>query len=140
MLKQRLIARHKDKGFRVTSQRLAVLEFLEGNTSHPSAEEIFQAVKQSHPTISFATVYNTLEMLRNSGEVLELGIDPARRRYDPNTMPHNHIVCGKCGKIGDVLDKNLNMKSGGFDIPGYTVSSWHIDFQGICLDCEREGR
>ena len=72
---------YRDIGFKLTPQRLAILDYLDGNTNHPSAEEIFGAVKTKFPTMSFATVYNTLEALRDRGKVLELTIDPSRKRY-----------------------------------------------------------
>ncbi|MBI5598388.1 MAG: transcriptional repressor, partial [Deltaproteobacteria bacterium] len=53
------IERYREKGLKLTPQRLAILEYLEGNTSHPTAEDIYRAIKRKHPTVSFATVYNT---------------------------------------------------------------------------------
>src|SRR3970040_1018742 len=64
-----LIQKYKDKGFKLTPQRLAILKFMEGNTSHPAAEDIYRHIKKEYPTVSFATVYNTLEALRDKGEI-----------------------------------------------------------------------
>src|SRR5512147_1159807 len=89
-------------GFKLTPQRIAVLEYLQGNTEHPSAETVYRNVSRTFPTMSFATVYNTLAALRNRGHLLELTIDADKRRYDPNTKPHNHMICSECRRIVDI--------------------------------------
>ena len=101
------LRKNKLGGLKLTPQRLAILDFLDGNSSHPSAEEVFSAVKEKYPTMSFATVYNTLDILKQRGDLLELTIDPYRKHYDPDTRSHHHILCSKCGKIGDVFDENI---------------------------------
>jgi Fur family peroxide stress response transcriptional regulator len=121
-------------GRRLTPQRLAVVDYLEGNTAHPSAEEIFRAVKRRFPTMSFATVYNTLEALKGADAVRELKIDAARRRYDPNTQQHHHLICRACGKIVDVpadyrpaLPARLARS--------FAVDGVHVEFFGTCRPC-----
>ncbi len=127
---------HKDLGFKLTPQRLAVLDYLEGNKDHPSAEDVFRAVRRRHPMMSFATVYNTLEMLKRHGKVRELTGDPGRKRFDPNTGPHNHIICIRCRKIIDVpADEHVSVDKryrAGFEITGN-----NIEFTGICPDCRK---
>ncbi len=123
-------------GIRVTPQRLAILEYLDGNTDHPSAEDIFSAVKHRHPGISFATVYNTLETLKRVNGVRELKIDATRRRYDPNPRAHHHLICGDCGMIVDIhADYQLAVPaevSASFDVTGN-----HVEFFGICHPCKK---
>jgi len=94
--------KYKDIGFKLTPQRLAILEFLDGNKSHPSAEEIYRAVSAKFPTMSFATVYNTLETMRKREKILELTIDPDKKRFDPNPTPHHHLICIRCKRIVDI--------------------------------------
>ena len=124
----------KDIGLKLTPQRLAILDFLEGNTDHPSAEDIYKAVSVQYPTMSFATVYNTLDSLREKGYVLELTIDPAKKRFDPCTELHHHLICTSCKRVRDihkefVLDLPEQVK-GDFSITGN-----HIEFYGICTAC-----
>lgn len=120
----------------MTPQRLAILAYLEGNIDHPSADDIYKAVLKKFPTMSFATVYNTLESLKNRGSVSELTIDPDKKRFDPNPDPHNHLICNKCRKILDIhIDYELRVpyeKKQGFEITGN-----HIKFYGICPKCRR---
>jgi Fur family peroxide stress response transcriptional regulator len=130
--------RYREIGLKLTPQRLAILEYLDGNTSHPSAEDIYSSVKEKFPTMSFATVYNTLETLRKRGQILELTIDPDRKRYDPNIHPHNHLICLRCKTIVDVdLDFEILIPDEArksFDVLGN-----HIEFYGICEKCKKGG-
>ena len=124
----------KETGFKLTPQRIAILRYLDGNTGHPSAEDIYKAVSKKFPTMSFATVYNTLETLRQRGALLELTIDPGRKRFDPNTEPHHHLICLRCKQIVDIhnayaLEVPDEMR-GDIEITGN-----HIEFYGICQKC-----
>lgn len=131
--------RFRKIGLKLTPQRLAIFEFLEGNAEHPSAEDIFKAVSKRFPTMSFATVYNTLEALAVKGEVVKLTFDPERMRYDPNTLSHHHLICMSCGKVMDVHGEyTLELsqeQAGDFDILGK-----HIEFRGLCPKCKGKGR
>lgn len=132
-----LINKYKGKGFKLTPQRIEILRILEGNTSHPTAEDIYREIKKKYGTVSFATVYNTLQALKERGELLEVTIDPERKHFDPNSTPHHHIVCGSCGKIEDVFEDY----SGALKLPEkvlekFTATGNHIDFFGICADCK----
>jgi Fur family peroxide stress response transcriptional regulator len=125
----------KDIGLKLTPQRLAILDYLDGNTDHPSADDIYKAVSVYHPTMSFATVYNTLDSLREKGYVMELTIDPDKKRFDPCTEPHHHLICLACKRVQDIHMKfNLELPdhiSGGFKMTGN-----HIEFYGICPVCK----
>ncbi|MBA4389601.1 MAG: transcriptional repressor [Syntrophus sp. (in: bacteria)] len=120
---------------KLTPQRLAILECLVGNTSHPSASDIYKSVFEKFPTMSFATVYNTLETLKEKGVVVELSIDPDKKRFDPNTIPHHHLLCLRCKIIKDIFEKFSLVLSESeeynFDIIGN-----HVDFYGICPQCK----
>ena len=133
---EELLKKYRKKGFKLTPQRIAILKYLEGNTSHPTAENIYMAIKEKHPTVSFSTVYNTVESLKERGEILEITIDPERKHYDPNLNPHNHIVCTVCNRIGDVFADY----SGVMNLPPdvleeFTVTGNHVDFYGVCGEC-----
>lgn len=133
---ENIIGRYKGKGFKLTPQRIAILKFLEGNTSHPTADDIYREIKKRYPTISFATVYNTVEALKKRGEILEITIDPERKHFDPNPNPHHHIICSRCGRIGDIFaDYSEALKVPDDILKGFTVAGNHVDFHGICKDC-----
>jgi len=130
--------KYRDIGFKLTPQRLAILDYLDGNKSHPSADDIYRKVKKRFPTMSFATVYNTIEALKKREGVLELTIDPERKRYDPNTVPHHHLVCMRCKKIVDVR-ANFTINIPGNQKEGFKVIGNHIEFYGICPECKQKG-
>ena len=83
--------KYRNLQIKLTPQRLAILNYLEGNKSHPSADEIYKAVLKKFPTMSFATVYNTLDALREKGYVIELTIDPAKKRFDESIAHQDRI-------------------------------------------------
>ncbi|MFW6124411.1 MAG: Fur family transcriptional regulator [Acidobacteriota bacterium] len=122
----------KEKGFKLTPQRQAVIEYLEGNSSHPSAADMFREIKKKYPMISFATVYNTLRMLGEAKEIRSLTIGFDKVNFDPNTEPHNHFYCTKCGKIIDIFPKK-NMKIE--EIEGHQIKDHQIYYYGICSEC-----
>lgn len=126
----------RNHGMKITPQRLMIFKILENNTSHPSAEEVFKRVKKIYPTVSFTTIYKTLETLRDLGEVQELIIDEDRKHYDPNTDTHHHVICSNCKKILDVFeDFSQHVKLPDTLKRDYTVSGFQISFHGICKDC-----
>jgi Fur family transcriptional regulator, peroxide stress response regulator len=132
-----LINKYKKLGIKLTPQRLAILDYMEGNTKHPSAEEIFSAVAKRYPTMSFATVYNTLETLTSRGKLTKLTIDPDKRRFDPDTSPHHHLICIKCSSIQDVrVNYRLTLPEG--ERAGFEITGNHIEFYGICRSCNQE--
>ncbi len=131
--------RDKETGRKLkrTPQRLAILDYLDGNTAHPSAEEIYRFVSKKYQSMSFATVYNTLHALTKKGALRELTIDPERKRYDPDTSSHHHFICINCGKIFDVPDEIR------VDLPkamqeNFVVEGHHIEFHGYCSTCRKK--
>jgi len=97
------VSKLKDLGLRVTPQRLAILSFLDGNTSHPSAMDIYNHLAGVYPSLSLATVYNTLDALARNGMLRELPISKDQLNYDPDTSEHDHAFCVSCGRIFDVF-------------------------------------
>ncbi len=126
----------KKNSIKLTPQRLAILEYLEGNKSHPSAADIYKVVSKKYPMMSFATVYNTMEKLRAKGQVLELSIDTGKKRFDPNVKPHHHLICVNCKAIIDV-HRNflLDLQEG--ESCDYEIIGNHVDFYGICPKCKK---
>lgn len=119
---------------KLTPQRLAILDYLEGNKDHPSASDIYHAVSDKFPTMSFATVYNTLRALKGKENIQELTVDPEKKRFDPNATRHHHLICTKCRKIIDV-NTEFELKLPDSQRHGFEVTDNHIDFYGVCPDC-----
>ena len=131
---EELILRFKERGYKMTPQRRAILEALAGSLAHPSAEEIYEVVRQHMPDTSLATVYNTLRELVAMEEVFELVVDCEVRRYDISGCNHAHLVCLGCGKIrdarGDLWVEPLSEQVNGF-LPVRSA----VTIFGYCQEC-----
>jgi Fur family peroxide stress response transcriptional regulator len=135
-----MLSKLKERDFRITPQRIAVLSILAGSREHPSVEEIYDKVKKQFPTTSLATVYKTISLLKELNEVLELGFTDESNRYDGSRpYPHPHVICTKCKKIMDPelvhlgdISKEMSMKT------GYKIFSHRLDFFGLCPKCQKK--
>ena len=129
--------KYRSIGFKLTPQRLAILDYLQGNTRHPSAEDIFLAVQKKFPTMSLATVYTTLSALKAKGVVQELILDPDKKRFDPQTRLHNHLICLSCRRIVDIpRDYRPDLPDGVAE--GFAVIESHVEFYGLCPACKND--
>lgn len=133
---EKLTKKLRNHGMKITPQRLMIFKVLENNTTHPSAENVYKRVKRIYPSVSFTTIYKTLETLRKLGEVKEFVIDDDRKHYDPNTDLHHHVVCSSCKRILDVFeDFSPYVKLPDTVKKDYTISGFQIFFHGICKEC-----
>jgi len=104
---QNIMAKLRHGGYKITPQRLAICELILSSKGHPTADQIYERVLQKFPTISLATVYQTLHLLKELGLLQELGFPNLSSRYDPNTSPHINVICPKCGQIYDYEEDKL---------------------------------
>lgn len=132
-----MVEKLRDRGYRLTPQRLAVLKILAISHGHPSVERIHEQVKIDFPTTSLATVYKTVSLARELGEVLELGFSDDRNRYDGNKpYPHPHLICTQCRNIIDPDLSNLQHMTEELEKEtGFRIVNHRMDFFGICPDC-----
>ncbi len=135
-----LVVRLRERGHRLTPQRMAALKIVAASEGHPSVEQIYERVKVDFPTTSLATIYKTVTLLKEMGEVLELGFSDDSNRYDGNKpYPHPHLICIKCRSIVDSEIATLS------ELPqevarrtGYRIVSHRLDFFGICPQCQEK--
>ncbi len=132
-----LSERLRKRGCRLTPQRLALLRLLVSSKAHPTAEQLHSQLHRDFPTTSLATVYKTLGVLKETGDVLEVGLGNHPSRYDGNnTAPHAHLICQGCGEIIDIDAGNLPQLSRQIaNRSGYRLISQRLDFFGICPRC-----
>ena len=132
--KESIILKLKQKGAKVTPQRIAIIDFLEKFKIHPTAEDIYLAIIKNYPTISLATIYNTMDKLEEIDEVIKLKIsDDNIVNYEYKNDPHHHFYCKSCKKIFDI---NIECKiSNTKKINGHKVEEVHGYFKGICKNC-----
>ncbi len=132
-----LAARLRDKGLRVTQQRVAVLEFLLATPKHPTAEEVGAAVNRLVPTASRASIYNVLHSLRESGLIDELVVGDAVARYDANLDRHHHFICRACGAVEDVPFETFREAPRPRLADGHTVEDYTVTLRGVCPRCAK---
>lgn len=137
--RDRLIARLREEGLKLTPQRLAIIELLEEG-GHPTAEELYEKLSRRYPMLSRATVYNTLEVLKELGEVTELQIEPQAVRYDLKTEPHCHFRCRRCGRLLDLKIPPGLEDLAGRELEGHRVEEAQLSLYGLCADCLKEGQ
>lgn len=89
-------------GLKYSRQRSAVLHYLRSVSSHPTAESVYQAIREEFPKISLGTVYRNLNLLAEQGEILRLNCGDGVDRYDAALEPHDHFVCRSCGQVFDL--------------------------------------
>jgi Fur family peroxide stress response transcriptional regulator len=133
-----LTTRLRERGSRLTPQRMAVLKILSASEGHPSVEQIYERVKVDFPMTSLATIYKTVTLLKEMGEVLELGFSDDGNRYDGNKpYPHPHLICTKCKNIVDPEVATLSeLRQEVAQSTGYQIMSHRLDFFGICPQCQ----
>ncbi len=129
----------KDKGVRFTPQRQAILEFLLRTDTHPTAEDIYQYVKAKFPGVSLGTIYNTLNMLKEHGHILELSYGDMSSRFDGHAKNHYHIVCSECGKVVDYHRPLIQLEQEAEEMTGFQVMGHRLEFYGICPGCSKRG-
>lgn len=124
----------RTRGIVPTLPRVEVVQFLQGNPSHPTVDEVYQSLKNRIPSLSKTTVYNILRNLVEKGIVSEVLSDPEQKRYELFTTPHGHFKCQKCGRVYDV-DLPLDLKS--TIHTDHILLSVHILCIGICRTCNQ---
>jgi Fur family transcriptional regulator, peroxide stress response regulator len=122
---------------RMTTQRQVIMEELRKVTTHPTAGELCQMVRERLPRISLGTVYRNLDILSRSGLIQKIDVAGQEMRFDGDTRDHYHLRCLDCGRVADVemellqgLDQNV-AKISGWDIFGH-----RLEFVGSCNDCQ----
>ncbi|WP_447974597.1 Fur family transcriptional regulator [Nitrospira sp. Kam-Ns4a] len=130
--------RFRERGLKVTPQRMAIYRALAASTAHPTAEDLLRQVQREHPMISPNTVYYTLGALREAGLVQEVNYWHDRSRFDANIALHHHLICLGCRKIQDLTDVALDRLAVPRRVRGqFNVIGHRVEFHGYCAACRR---
>ena len=116
-------------------KRNAILSCLQHSRSHPSAETLYEALRQEYPDISLATVYRNLALFRDQGIIQSLGTIGGVERFDGDTYPHAHFVCSGCGAVVDLPEAGVPDCSGIAREMGCRVERVQMILTGLCTDC-----
>ena len=136
-----MITALKEKDFRLTPQRVELVRLIAVSDGHPSAGQLYTKIHTRFPTMSHATVYKTLALLKEMGQVLEIDLRDDSHYDGHRPEPHPHLICLKCGKIIDA-DVNLDQKSlrSLEQHSGYQIIRPQISLYGLCENCRKDGK
>ncbi len=128
----------RNKGYKATPQRIAICRIALHSREHPTAQSIYDEVKKVHPTVSLATVYKTLQVLRDLDLIHELNLPQGQARFDPYIKPHVNLICQQCGKIEDLDDPTAKEISERVSATTkFKPNGQRIDVYGICQKCSK---
>lgn len=126
----------RSKGYKATTQRIAICRIALNSRAHPSAQQVYNEVKKIHPTVSLATVYKTLEVLRDLDLVQEINFPKGQTRFDSYMHPHINLICLNCGNITDLDDttvKEITRKVA--MATKFKPTGQRMDVYGTCQKC-----
>lgn len=134
-LKQQLL----DAGIRPSAQRLAIYEFVKSTKVHPTAEVVYNTLRDELGSLSLTTVYNTLKLFVDAKLVTMLNIDDTFRCFDGDISMHAHFRCDSCGKIFDLEIKKelLSMASG---VEQFDITDVQLYLKGVCPECKKNNK
>ncbi len=122
---------------RITNQRKLVFEQVKALDFHPTASEVFEAVRPFSPGISLATVYRNLNILRDEGLLREASFERGVVRFDSNLSDHYHFQCATCRRVSDLPGHTKDLERAFSARTGLHISGHHLTFQGICDACRK---
>ena len=122
-----------DKGIRPSSQRILMIEYLDKNHNHPTADKIYSELLEKLPSISKATVYNNLNLFVEKDILKKISSQSNEISYDINNEPHGHFICDLCDAIYDFDISDVNLDSSALE--GFKVENQEIIFRGECKNC-----
>lgn len=129
----------RGKGYRATPQRIAISRFALSSKDHPTAQTIYSEVRKAYPTVSLATVYKTIQILKSAGLIQELNSLQGQTRFDSDVKPHINLVCLKCGSIEDWEDSMVpEIITRAKASTNFTATGQCFEVYGICQSCGRK--
>ncbi|SFJ84921.1 Fur family transcriptional regulator, peroxide stress response regulator [Marinilactibacillus piezotolerans] len=135
------IERLKYNNVRITPQRHAILEYLIDKDTHPTADDVYQALESRFPSMSVATVYNNLRLFIELGLVKEMKYGDSSSRFDFSSTEHYHAICTECGKIEDIYYPGLDdVEVVASNLTGFEVTSHRLEIYGLCPDCQKNSK
>jgi len=130
--------RLRERGYKLTSQRLAIISLLSKDITHPGASDILKKIRKSLPQVSMSTVYYTLDILKKEGLIQELEFYDRDNRYDINVSNHINLICKKCGRIEDLSGvislsyMQIQQKT------DFQPVAMRYEYYGYCKECRRK--
>lgn len=126
---------------RLTPIRRIILDALTRLASHPTANEIYELVREQRPRIGLSSVYRNLVFMADNGVIRKIKVGGTSNRFDAIIYPHYHICCSTCGKVDNIdipVQLHINVAVMASSCCGYNVLGHHIEFFGICQNCQHQ--
>lgn len=136
---QTMLGKLQERGSRLTSHRLALLRLLAVSEGHPNAAQLYKKLRVQFPTVSLATIYKTLVLLKEEGEVLEIDLHNDSHFDGNKPYSHPHLICNRCGQINDG-DEVLFLTAANQEIKekyAFQVVQSQLVFYGVCRECQK---
>jgi Fe2+ or Zn2+ uptake regulation protein len=128
----------REKGYKLTSQRIAIIRLLSKDMTHPGAADILKKIRKTLPQVSMSTVYYTLDILKKEGLIHELEFYDRDNRYDVNVANHINLICKKCGRIEDLPDGITLSYAQVQQKTDFQPVAMRYEYYGYCKDCRRK--
>lgn len=133
-----LLTTLKTSNMRVTPQRMAICQLLATSKDHPTAQMIYEDIRQVYPSLSLATVYNTLDVLTSTGAINILGeAGDSTAHYDADTDPHVNLACLQCHRVIDFPSEHIHQVEHEVqNTSGFRLLGARVMYYGLCPDCQ----
>jgi Fur family peroxide stress response transcriptional regulator len=133
---EQIVTSLRDEGFRITPQRIAIVDYLLKTEDHPSADLIHRVVRKRYPMVSLSTIYKTLDLLKEKKLVNEIEVE-GETRFDAHTDEHVNLVCLKCGRIDDLDEESLReIQVKAAKKSKYVILKSNFELHGYCSSCK----
>lgn len=127
-------------GRKFSRQRELIYDRVKNHPVHPTADEVYTALKKEHTSLSLGTVYRNLNLLTKMKMLKKIHLDNSKERFDARTDEHCHFLCEKCGRVFDVEDNAINgIEKRVLESSGHIVTDVSLNLRGICRECAENG-
>jgi len=137
-LLQMLVSKSKDRGLKLTPQRMVIFRILSDSDEHLTVDDVYQRAKKEYPMLSPATVYRNMEQMVDAELLTSLDLGGTAMRYDTNLENHHHFICDKCGNVTDIyLDEfNYTVDEDRSSLGQSEINDSTLYLHGICTECK----
>lgn len=134
---EQIVTSLREEGFRITPQRLAIVDYVLNTEEHPSADHVHRVVKKKYPMVSLSTVYKTLDLLKQKQLVRQIEIG-GESRFDGHTDEHINLICMKCGNIEDIDEDLKEIQARAAKKSKYQIVKSSFELFGYCSNCKHQ--
>jgi len=121
-----------------SKQREVILEVVQKNPIHPTADDVYWRLKADNPSLSLSTVYRNLNLLADTGMIMKISLPNQSDRFDGDVTDHYHLICETCGNVYDVnLDISNDLDQKIMEQTGFAVTSHQLVIRGVCQKCKK---